>query len=496
MPTPALRIENLTKSFPGVRALRNVSMDIYPGEVHALVGENGAGKSTLMKILNGNYAKDGGNIFLNGRKVDIGSPKQAMSLGISIIFQELNLENNLSVGENIFLGRLSEVSGSVARLDWRLIHEKARSYIEKVHGNFSSRDLVGGLSIAQKQLVEIAKALSFDANIILMDEPSATLTDNELDTLFSIVSRLRAENRTVIYISHRLEEIFRIADRVTVLRDGEVVAGYLVADVDKNTLIRDMVGRALENAYPPKTNAVGSEYMVLRGLSRRDTSRSVSFSVKSGEILGFAGLVGAGRTEVMRCLFGADYCKSIDISIDGRKRRIRKPEEAIRHGIGFVTENRKEEGLVTEFEVAKNITMASLRKVGRLIFLSFAREKSTVNRYVDMLGIKTPSLTKKVAELSGGNQQKIVLSKWINADAKILILDEPTRGIDVGAKYEVYKIIMRLASEGKCILFVSSDLPELIALSDRIVVMRDGGIAGILQGAEASAEAVMALACG
>jgi ribose transport system ATP-binding protein len=488
---PILKIENVSKNFPGVKALNSIDLEIKQGTVHALVGENGAGKSTLMKILNGNYAFDTGDIFLNGQKVDITNPVRAAELGISIIFQELNSVPNLSVAENIFLGRLHQFSKSSANINWKKINSLAQEALNKVKCKVEPSKLVEKLSISQRQLVEIAKALTYDAKIILMDEPSATLTDKELHTLFAIIKQLRAEGITIIYISHRLEEIFSIADFVTVLRDGEIISHYVTGEVDKDKLISDMVGRDLSQVFPDKDNTPGDTFLGISNIQLKPGDPINSFSIRKGEIFGFAGLVGSGRTELMRAVFAVDNVKSVTINKDQKKLKIRHPENAIKNGIAFLTENRKEEGLILDFSVRLNITMANLKAIIGARLIRKRKEQKVTKALISRLDIRTPSEKTRTEELSGGNQQKVVLGKWLNTQAQILILDEPTRGIDVGAKYEIYKTMIKLASDGKSIIFISSELPELLGLCDRIAVMKNNEIVKILDNQNLSPQDVM-----
>lgn len=487
-----LSLRNIGKSFPGVKALDNVSVDFLKGEVHGIVGGNGAGKSTLMKILSGVYSADMGEIYINGEKKKIRNPQDAIDNGQSIIFQEFNLVNALSIAENIYLGRLSNKSGTW--IDWKEINQKTSVLMEQIGCNIDPQTKVSELSVAQKQMVEIAKALSYNSNIIIMDEPSATLTNNEVENLFRIVRSLQEKNVTVIYISHKLEEVFEICDRVTVMRNGEVISTKRIDEVTRAGIIQDMVGRPVDQEYP-KRDATPAEDapIVLEGknLTRKGVFTDVSFALKRGEVLGFAGLVGAGRTEIVRAIFGADSLDSGDVIIKGEKATIKTPEDSINRGIALLTEDRKQQGLILQMPVTRNTTLANLKAICKGGFLNFTKERKVANDYIDQLSIKTPSADQKVLYLSGGNQQKVVLAKWLYSGCDIIILDEPTRGIDVGAKAEIYSIINDLVAAGKSIILISSDMPELLAMSDRVVVIYEGKIKGELKGDDLTADKVM-----
>lgn len=493
--TAALQMIGITKRYPGVKALDGVDITVMPSQVHALVGENGAGKSTLMKILAGAEPMDSGQIFLEGREVHLDSPQKAIAAGISIIYQEFNLVPYLSAGENIFLGREpgSRLPGFV---DFRALYSRADEIIKSLGVRLDVRAPVQELSVAQQQMVEIAKATSQNSRIIAMDEPSATLTDHELAHLFDLIQRLKSQGVAVIYISHRLEEIFQIADQVTVLRDGHLVGSHPVGELDRNSIIQMMVGREIKEKIPRHTARPGETVLELRGVGRQGILKDISFQARAGEILGLAGLVGAGRTEVARVIFGADLCDTGEMFLHGKPFRPRSPGEAINAGIGLVTEDRKSLGLILGMAVRENITLANLNGVVSFPFISQAKEKQVAQRYVADLSIKTPSIEQQVRNLSGGNQQKVVLAKWLFTNSQILIFDEPTRGIDVGSKIEIYNLINRLASEGKAIIVISSELPEILGISDRILVMSGGRIAGELSASEATQQKVMTLATG
>jgi ribose transport system ATP-binding protein len=485
----------ITKQFPGVLALDKVNLTVREGEVHALLGENGAGKSTLMKILAGAYTKDSGEIEVFSQKVELGAPRRAEELAISIIYQELNLVGALSVAENIFMGRL-KTSGAV-HVNWRNINAEAERLLRELDIDIDVRQQVRHLGIAQQQMVEVAKALSKDARIIIMDEPTAPLTNRETENLFRVIRKLKANDVSVIYISHRLEEVKEICDRATIMRDGKTIIEGRVADWSMDDIIRYMVGREIKEKYPRIEKRIGEEAILrVEGLYSGDKVKDVSFAVHAGEILGIGGLVGAGRTEMARSLFKLDKNTGGNIYIHGKLRRIAKPRDAIAAGIGFLTEDRKSEGLVLKMNVGENITLATLKNFTRLFHLDPGKEQKTIGDYIGKLAIKTPSSKQLANNISGGNQQKIVLAKWMLSHCDVLIFDEPTRGIDVGAKIEVYNIINRLATEGKAILVISSEIPELLGISDRILVMARGRISGELRREEATQEAVMTLATG
>ncbi len=498
-PAPAngalLEMCDIVKSYPGVQALRGVSLDVRAGEVHALVGENGAGKSTLMKILAGAERKDGGTIRMDGREVDLRDPLEASRLGITMIYQEFNLVPQLSVAENIFLGR-EPVRGLLRLVDWRRLHRDARDVLARLGLELDVKRRVAELSIAQQQMVEIAKALSRDSRLIVMDEPSATLTDRELEVLFRLIAALKQGGVAIVYISHRLEEIDRIGDRVTVLRDGDKIGTARVGEISRSEIIRMMVGRPLSQEFPPRQAAPGDVALEVSGLRREGSLRDVSFHVRHGEVLGIAGLVGAGRTEVARAVFGADPVDGGEVRLHGRLLSIRSPGDAIAVGIGLVTEDRKGQGLVLGRPVRENVSLASLKLLSRLFFVKRREEARCAETFVRDLKIRTPSIEAAVSNLSGGNQQKVVLSRWLLTQSKVLFFDEPTRGIDVGAKLEIYQIINDLASRGVAIVMISSELPEILGMSDRILVMRKGAVAGVLDRAEATPERIMRLATG
>lgn len=488
MSSTFFEVQGISKRFEPVQALSNVSLSVEKGEVRALVGENGAGKSTLMKILNGNYKKDTGKIIIEGKEVDITSPVKAAEMGISIIFQELNLFNELTLAENIFVGRLKKKNGMV---DWATVNKDAKKLLEAVGSTLEPTELVKNLSVANKQMVEIAKALSHNAKIILMDEPSATLTQNELKKLFDIIRDLKSKGITVIYISHRMDEIFEICDSCTVLRDGCVIDTKKIADVDENELVRMMVGREVESTFPARTTPIGEEILRVKNLKRRGEEPVVEFSLRQGEILGFSGLVGAGRTEIMRGLYAADYVDSAEVYIKGQKVNIRNPKDAKDAGIAFLTEDRKDEGLILSFPIKFNVEMTNLKSVLSKGFINKKKESDLAQGYKEKLDIKIHSVNQAASTLSGGNQQKVVLAKWLNTTADIIIMDEPTRGIDVGAKHEIYKLMFELIKQGKSIILISSEMLEITSLCDRVLVMKGGVIAAELTGDEITGDNIM-----
>jgi ribose transport system ATP-binding protein len=490
-----VEMTGIDKSFPGVHALDEASFELRPGEVHALVGENGAGKSTLMKILAGIYHRDAGTIRVKGQEVEIPSPRAAQDLGISIIHQELNLMGHLTVAQNIFIGR--EPRGAVRFvLDDKALNARAAELFETLHLKLDPRARVAGLAVAQQQMVEIAKALSFSSDVLIMDEPTAALTDTEIDELFRIIRHLRERGTGVVHISHRLEELKQISDRVTVMRDGRYIDTVQTAEAGIQSIISMMVGRTIFEAAPELPEHPDPEVVLeVRNLNRGRAIRDVSFQLHRGEILGFSGLVGAGRTEVVRAVFGADPRDSGEILVHGKPVAIKTPADAVAHGIGYLSEDRKRFGLALKMDVEANVVLASMRRfTGRLGRIKFGRTKATAEEHVKRLAIKTPGIAQRVRNLSGGNQQKVVIAKWLTADTEILIFDEPTRGIDVGAKSEIYRLLNDLAQQGKAIIMISSELPEVLRMSHRILVMCEGRITGELTAAEATQEKIMTFA--
>lgn len=491
---PLLQMSRITKQYPGVLALDGVSFELRAGEVHALVGENGAGKSTLMKILAGSERPDHGEIRLDGRLLHLDNPIEGIAAGISIIYQEFNLVPSMSVEENIFLGR--EPASRLGIVNRREMRQRAEALLARLSANINPAAMVETLSVAQQQMVEIAKAVSVDARVIAMDEPSATLTGHELEHLFDLIRGLRCQDVGIIYISHRLEEIDAIGDRVTVLRDGKHVSTDPVGDISRDEIIKRMVGRPITSRIPKRSAPLGEVVLEVRGLTRNAVIEDISFTVRAGEVVGLAGLVGAGRTEVARAIFAADPIDAGELRINGELLRLRHPADAVRAGLGLVTEDRKAQGLVLEMVVRENTTLANLQRVSRLGVIDRGAEVAAADEYVRDLDIRTPSIEQAVRLLSGGNQQKVVLAKWLFTAAKVLVFDEPTRGIDVGAKAEIYELINRLAEQGVAILMISSELDEVLGMSERVLVMHSGRIAGELSRADATPEAVMRLATG
>jgi len=488
-------MEGIDKTFPGVQALSQCQFELRAGEVHALVGENGAGKSTLMKILTGIYKKDAGRILYKGQEVDIPNPRAAQQLGISIIHQELNLMPHLTVAQNIFIGREPRQKVQFV-LDEKRINEQTEQLFAQLHLKLDPRTKVADLTVAKQQMVEIAKALSFNAEVLIMDEPTAALTESEIEELFNTIRRLRSNGVGVIHISHRLEELKQISDRVTVMRDGRYINTVKTQEASIDQIIQMMVGRVIYEATPEiPENPSDDVVLEVRNLNRGKVIRDVNFQLKRGEILGFAGLMGAGRTEVARAVFGADPIDSGEIYINGKQVHIRSPRDAVRSGVGYLSEDRKGFGLTTGMDVETNIVLATFQRfIKALGWIDSSKISTTAAHYVEALSIKTPSLTQKVQYLSGGNQQKVVVGKWLTADTDILIFDEPTRGIDVGAKSEIYRLLNDLAAQGKSIIMISSELPEILRMSHRIIVMCEGHITGELSGAEATQEKIMKFA--
>jgi ribose transport system ATP-binding protein len=496
MTTPLLQMRGIAKRFPGVVALDDVSIEVGEGEVVALCGENGAGKSTLMKILGGVYQPDDGEIFVDGKPVRIHNVTDAMKLGVAFIHQELNVLDNLDVAANVFLGR-EPVAGPFKLINRRKIYADTEPYLKRLGLEVSPRTRLDRLSIAQQQMVEIAKALSLDARIIIMDEPTSSLTLSETERLLELVGELRSSGVSVVYISHRLGEVDRCADRVVVLRDGKNAGGLGRAEISHDRIVSLMVGREIKSDYTASACAKRPGFFKVRNArSSRYPGRTISFDATRGEILGFAGLVGAGRSELMKAIVGLDPAGGAEVSIGGEALSISKPRDAIRHGIYLVPEDRRGEGLVTSMTVRENTTLPSLDRFTRLFMIQGDREKTVAQDQIAALNIRTPGTETRVMNLSGGNQQKIVLGKWLSMSPKVMILDEPTRGIDVGAKAEIYRLMRQLADNGAVILMISSDMEEVLNVSDRIAVMHEGKITGVLERAACNEENVMQLAVG
>lgn len=492
--TPLLMMKGITKSFPGVKALQDVELSILAGEVHFLLGENGAGKSTLMKILSGVYSKDSGEIWINGNLVEINSPRKASAHGIGIIHQEMNLVPELTVWENIYLGR--ELTNMFGFVNEETMKSQTAMLLRKLGSDIDPADVVSNLSIGEQQMIEIAKALSYETKILIMDEPTAALTERETEKLFQIVRQLAINGVGIIYISHRMEELFALSNRTTVLRDGTYVGTIETKDTTFNGLIKMMVGRDMTTRFPKQVAQLGPEVLRVEGLSRPGELDDISLSVRAGEIVGIAGLMGSGRTEVGRAIFGADPMEKGDIFLDGKKCMINSPADAIRAGIGLITEDRKHQGLVLAMSVGENMSLASLEHFCASGFINDDKEEQMITGNIEKLKIRTPGATQLVKNLSGGNQQKVVIAKWLATHPKVLIMDEPTRGVDVGAKAEIYNIMNMLTAAGVGILMISSELPEVLGMSDRVLVMHRGQLVAQMSVTEATQEKIMVYAAG
>ncbi len=487
-----LELRGITKTFPGVVALNNVDLDIKEGDVHVLVGENGAGKSTLIKILCGIYIPDQGELMYAGASYAPQTPHDGIEAGIRVVYQEFNLLSYLSVAENIFFDRLPQKLGLV---DYRKLYRDTEELLETVGLDISPKAKVEFLGIAQMQLIEIAKALSGESKVLILDEPTATLTTKEIDTLFGIIRKLHKQGVTVIYISHRLQEIFEIGDQITVLRNGEKVGTKSTSEVSIPEIVKMMVGRSMEEEYPFKEESIPGEVMFqARDLQYKGNRHQITFSVRQGELLGISGLVGSGRTETMRAIFGADPKDAGTLYLHGNEISVKSPRDAVKNGICLLTEDRKHQGLILDMPCYINITLTNLAQVSNWGLLQKTAEHAVSNKFVDDLAIKTPSVNQWARNLSGGNQQKVVLAKWLFRDADLLIFDEPTRGIDVGAKYEIYLLLWKLAAMGKGMIVISSDLPELLGICHRILVFSDGKISGEVERSEFDQEQILSLA--
>ncbi|MBN2411689.1 sugar ABC transporter ATP-binding protein [candidate division KSB1 bacterium] len=488
-----LEMRKICKIFPGVVALDNVDFELGE-EVHILLGENGAGKSTLVKILSGAYQKTSGQIFLDGKEIEIKNPKHAQDLGISIIYQEFNLVPHLSVAENIFLGREPTLMPGVLNL--KKLYNSAQKILDDLGVEINARSLVKDLGVAQQQMVEVAKALSLDARILIMDEPTSALTEQEIERLFATIRDLLKKGVSVIYISHRLEELFEIGDRVTILRDGKYIGTHRIDDISKPELIRMMVNRELKEQFPKKKAAIGDEILRLQNVEKDTVLHDINFSLYRGEILGIAGLLGSGRTELARAIFGAERIDSGNIFVKGKQVKITGPRSAINLDIGFLTEDRKCQGLILNLSVKENICLPSVDRFSKLGVVNRKKEVEAADFYINELRIKTPGMYQKVMYLSGGNQQKVIISKWLCTNVDVLIFDEPTRGIDVGSKVEIYELMNKLIAGGVAIIMISSELPEILGMSDRILVMHQGRIAGEFSAEEATQEKILHKALG
>lgn len=491
-----MRIEmrGIDKSFGSNQVLKQAGFTLESGEVHALMGENGAGKSTLMKILTGVYTKDAGTVLVDGKEVNYKNPQEAEKAGIVFIYQELNVMFDLTVEENLFMGK--EIHGKFGICDKKAMQKKAQEALNILGVNISPKTVMAELSVGQQQMVEICKALMADAKVIIMDEPTAALTQSETVALFKVIESLRKKGVSMVYISHRMEEIFELCDRITVLRDGSYIGVKNIPETNMNEIVKMMIGREIGERYPSRNVKIGKEVLKVKELTRKGTFHDVNFSVRAGEVLGVSGLMGAGRTEIMQAIFGNLSYESGTIEIDGKEVKISNPRQAMEHGIGFITEDRKTEGLMLDKSIRENISLCNLRRISKSSVISREAEKNMVAEAIKDLHIKCFGPYHECNNLSGGNQQKVVLAKWILTNPKILILDEPTRGVDIGAKKEIYSIINKLAAQGVAIIMVSSELPEVLGMSDNIMVVREGEVRGIISYEEANQERVMTLATG
>ena len=493
---PMLKMEGVSKIFPGVKALDNVHIEAYGVEVTALMGENGAGKSTLMKILSGVYQKDEGKIFIDGEEAKIKGIKSAEEYGVTIIHQEMSVINNLTVAENIFLGN-EKFNKFTGKINKKLLVERSKLFLEQIGCNIDPNRLVGSINVGEKQMIEIAKALTKNARVIIMDEPTTALTEVETKNLFKVIDNLKRKGIAIIYISHRMEEIFAICDRVEVLRDGKYAGNALIKDIDNDKLIAMMVGRTIEDQFPYRETKKGSKILEVSNLTSKAGVNNANFNVKEGEILGVAGLMGSGRTELAKTIFGEYKKDSGTIKLNGKEVNIKSVQEAIDYGICYLSEDRKKEGCVLSLSVAENMILSNLKKYENSFkVINKNKAKEDVDYYIKKMKIKTPNRDQLIKNLSGGNQQKVILAKWLMLSPEVLIIDEPTRGIDVGAKKEIYELLNELKAQGKAIIMISSDLPEVLGISDRIMVMSEGKISGELSRSEASQESIMKLAVG
>lgn len=489
-----LRVEGITKVFPGTKALSEVSLSIKKGEVHALMGENGAGKSTLMNIVGGVIPQDEGQIYFNSKEVFFNNPRDAQEAGIGFVHQELSLCPHLSVGENIYIGRLPKLGASI--VDYKKLYADSEEVLKVFKTSIKPNQKVDELNVAEQQVVEIAKSISFDCKLLILDEPTSSLTDTETEVLFDVIRHLKATGISIVYISHRMAEIFRICDRITVLRDGQYVSTVDTKDTDHDRIISMMVGRTISNLYPQKSDTIGEELLKVENLSSEGVFRDIGFSLFKGEVLGFAGLVGSGRTEIMRAICGIDPKSDGTVYLEGKKVEIENYEQSIDLGLGYLTEDRKMQGLYLNLSILSNVTAASLKSVTKGSIIQSDREKDIGEQYVKMLNIKAGNLSNSVNSLSGGNQQKVMIARWLAIKPKVIIMDEPTRGIDVGSKAEIHKLLRKLAEEGIGIIMISSEMPEIIGMCDRVVVIHEGKVTGVLSKEELYEEKIMARASG
>ncbi|WP_459835711.1 sugar ABC transporter ATP-binding protein [Clostridium carnis] len=488
-------MENIDKGFPGVQALKSVQLEVLKGEVHVLIGENGAGKSTLMKVLTGVYTRDRGTILFKGKEFSVKNPKEAEDLGVSIIHQEFNLLPHLTVAQNIYIGREPKIGKSFIIDDKKMIND-TKILLESMHLKIDPCAIVNSLTVAEQQMVEIAKALAVKSEVLLLDEPTSALTESEIDELFRIIKKLKSDGVGIVYISHRMEEFKHIADRITVLRDGSYVGTRVWKDTNIDEIIKMMVGRDIKNKYPIKNHKIGKVIFEAKNIKRGNIIKNVSFNIREGEILGFAGLMGAGRTEVCRAVFGADPIESGEFYLDGKQIKIKSTVDAIKYQIAYLSEDRKRDGLLLDLDVEFNTVLANLNEYSKGIVVNDKECKKVTEKKITDLKIKTPNIEQKTKFLSGGNQQKVLIGRWLCRDTRLLIFDEPTRGIDVGAKFEVYSLMKELAEKGVAIIMISSELPEILGMSDRILVMHEGEKTGELDIKEANQEKIMQLASG
>ena len=491
MSESVLELRNITKIFPGVRALDKVQFDLKPGEIHALMGENGAGKSTFIKVITGVHQAEEGEMFLNREKVRFKNTKDAQKAGIAAIYQHVTAYPHLTVAENIFMGHHKKKFGMV---QWNWMYTEADKYLAELNADFSSRTIMGNLSVAQQQMVEIAKALSMNARILIMDEPTAALTKRESEELYRITRKLRDEGVSIIFISHRFEDMYALATRVTVFRDAKYIGTYNVDEITNADLITAMVGREIKDLFPKPEIEIGEEILRVEGLNRTGFFKDVSFTVHKGEILGLTGLVGARRTEVVQTLFGVEKLASGKIFLEGKEVKIKNPSDAIRQGIGLLPENRQTEGLILDWGIGRNITLPELKSYVKQLFIQEKDERTTSRELAERVDTKAVTIFDKASSLSGGNQQKVVVAKALGSDFKVLILDEPTKGVDVGAKAAIYEIMGELAQQGYAIIMISSEMPEILGMCDRIVVMCEGRVTGELSREEATQEKILELA--
>ncbi len=492
--TAFLELENIEKSFPGVKALNGVGFSVFPGEVHGLIGENGAGKSTIIKILMGVHQKDRGTIRINGKDVVIDNIIQAGRLGLAAVYQDLNLAMDLSIGENFFIGNLPKKKTGL--VDWKYVYDETEKTLNELNISVDPRKKISALSPAMQEMIAIAKTVHLNSKLIVFDEPTALLTNEEVEILFEIIKTLKNKKVAIIYISHRLEEIFEICDTVTILKDGEWIDSSNVSDTDQDSLINKMVGRNISEMYDISHQTPGKEVLAVKNLCRKGKFTDISFDVRAGEIFGFFGLVGSGRTEIVRAIFGADQPTSGKVLLDGEKYIPKSPIDGIKNGIGLLPEDRKEQGLALGLSVKLNINLSSYKDINKLSFVNKKEENARAEKYIEKMSIKTPSSRQTVGNLSGGNQQKVVIGKWLCNRSNIFIFDEPTVGIDVGAKREIYKLMEELAASGKSVILISSYLPEVMGLSDRMAVVYEGRLTAILERNDFAEETILKYASG